>query len=153
MRVAVWLIWCIVAFFMCGSNEQILTAIGDTINSYAVLLLFLLVSYTYVNVLAERGAFNALQTRLSAMGLSNRKLFWLIGALTFILSIVLANMTTALVMGSVTLGLGRGNAKFITLTCINIVVASNAGGAFCPFGDVTSLMLWQAGVLPFVAFF
>ncbi|MEO9168323.1 MAG: sodium:proton antiporter NhaD, partial [Aestuariivirga sp.] len=109
--------------------------------------------YTYVNVLEERGAFNALQTRLSAMGLSHRKLFWLIGTLTFILSIVLANMTTALVMGSVTLGLGRGNAKFITLTCINVVVASNAGGAFCPFGDVTSLMLWQAGVLPFVAFF
>ena len=143
------IIWFLVAF----SGHQVSTAASTAIESYAELLLFLLVSFTYVNVLEERGAFNALKARLAAMGLSYRKLFWLIGAVTFVLSIVLANMTTALVMGTVALGLGRGNPKFITLTCINIVVASNAGGAFCPFGDVTSLMLWQAGVLPFMAFF
>jgi len=89
-------------------------------------------------------------------------LIWIIGVLifklnlglsTFALSVVLANMTTALVMGAVALGLGRGNAKFVTLACINIVVASNAGGAFCPFGDVTSLMIWQAGKLAFLPFF
>ena len=144
------LIWFLAAF---ASGHNIAQAAGAAIQSYGELLLFLLVSFTYVNVLEERGAFNALQTRLSAMGLSYRQLFWLLGTITFCLSIVLANMTCALAMGTVALGLGRNNPKFFTLTCINIVVASNAGGAFCPFGDVTSLMLWQAGVLPFAAFF
>ncbi len=144
------LIWFLAAF---ASKQSIAPAASATIASYGELLLFLLVSFTYVNVLEERGIFAALQARLSALGLSYRQLFWLIGSVTFALSIVLANMTTALVMGAVALGLGRGNAKFLTLTCINIVVASNAGGAFCPFGDVTSLMLWQAGLLPFMAFF
>ena len=143
------LIW----FLAAATHHDISKQAEAAIQSYGELLLFLLVSFTYVNVLEERGAFDALQSRLSAMGLSYRKLFWLLGLVTFVLSIVLANMTTALAMGAVALGLGRGNAKFLTLTCINIVVASNAGGAFCPFGDVTSLMLWQADALPFAAFF
>ena len=136
-----------------ASGHNIEQAAGAAIESYAELLLFLLVSFTYVNVLEERHAFSALQNWLTARGFTYRQLFWILGAFTFCLSIVLANMTTALVIGAVALGLGRGNAKFITLTSINIVVAANAGGAFCPFGDVTSLMLWQAEVLPFLAFF
>ncbi|MDP8996511.1 MAG: sodium:proton antiporter NhaD [Pseudomonadota bacterium] len=144
------LIWFLAAF---NSGHNIAQAAGATIQSYGELLLFLLVSFTYVNVLEERHAFSALQARISTLRLSYRQLFWLLGVVTFCLSIVLANMTTALVMGTVALGLGPNNPKFFTLSCINIVVASNAGGAFCPFGDVTSLMLWQAGVLPFLAFF
>jgi len=147
------LIWFLVGWSMQAAGKSHSQEVVATLAAYGELLLFLLVSFTYVNVLEERGAFNALQLRLSALGLSYRQLFWLLGLGTFILSIVLANMTTALVMGSVALGLGRNNAKFLTLACINIVVASNAGGAFCPFGDVTSLMLWQAGILPFFAFF
>ncbi len=144
------IIWFLAAF---ASGHNIEQAASAVIESYAELLLFLLVSFTYVNVLEERNAFSALQSRLTATGFTYRQLFWILGTFTFCLSIVLANMTTALVIGAVALGLGRGNAKFITLTCINIVVAANAGGTFCPFGDVTSLMLWQAGVLPFAAFF
>ena len=144
------IIWFLAAI---NTSHDIAPAAGAAIESYGELLLFLLVSFTYVNVLEERGAFSALQNWLTAKGFSYRQLFWILGAFTFCLSIVLANMTTALVMGAVVLGLGRGNAKFVTLTCINIVVASNAGGAFCPFGDVTSLMLWQAGLVPFTAFF
>lgn len=142
------LIW-----FLAASVHPVAQAVGAAIQSYGELLLFLLVSFTYVNVLEDRGVFLSLQSWLTAKGYTYRKLFWILGGLTFCLSIVLANMTTALVMGAVALGLGRGNAKFTTLVCINIVVASNAGGAFCPFGDVTSLMLWQAGLVPFAAFF
>jgi Na+/H+ antiporter NhaD/arsenite permease-like protein len=147
------IIWFLAGFAFQSSDHLVAKAAESALESYAELLLFLLVSFTYVNVLEERRVFDALQAKLSAYGFSYRQLFWLLGAVTFCLSIVLANMTTALVMGAVTLGLGRGNAKFITLTCLSIVVASNAGGAFCPFGDVTSLMLWQAGLLPFIAFF
>ncbi len=148
------LIWLLVGIAFGGSDHaQVEAAAGNAIKDYGELLLFLLVSITYVNVLEERKVFDAMRAKLVAAGLSYRGLFWAIGAASFVLSIVLANMTTAMVLGAVALGLGRGNAKFITLACINIVVASNAGGAFCPFGDVTSLMVWQAGKLGFWPFF
>jgi hypothetical protein len=51
------------------------------------------------------------------------------------------------------MAVGRGNARFIPLACINVVVAANAGGAFSPFGDITTLMVWQAGRVPFADFF
>ena len=149
------LIWLLVGvvFASLGQSAQAQAAAETVIEQYGELLLFLLVSITFVNVLEERRGFDVLRAKLSSLGLSTRALFWLLGLCTFVLSIVLANMTTALVMGAVALKLGRGDAKFITLSCINIVVASNAGGAFCPFGDVTSLMVWQAGKLDFLAFF
>jgi Na+/H+ antiporter NhaD/arsenite permease-like protein len=48
---------------------------------------------------------------------------------------------------------GKGNGKFISIGCINIVVAANAGGAYSPFGDITTLMVWQAGIVEFFTFF
>jgi Na+/H+ antiporter NhaD/arsenite permease-like protein len=56
-------------------------------------------------------------------------------------------------MGAVVLATGRGNAAFVAPACINIVVAANAGGAFSPFGDITTLMVWQKGLLGFFDFF
>ncbi len=148
------LIWLLVGIAFRGADHtQVEAAASNAIRDYGELLLFLLVSITYVNVLEERKVFDAVRAKLVGVGFSYRGLFWVIGAAAFALSIVLANMTTAMVLGAVALGLGRGNAKFITLACINIVVASNAGGAFCPFGDVTSLMVWQAGKLGFWPFF
>jgi Na+/H+ antiporter NhaD/arsenite permease-like protein len=149
------MIWLLVGVMAMqgGTSAEAAKAARESIMDYGELLLFLLVSITYVYVLEERRVFEALRGRLASAGYSFRQLYWILGLSTFALSIVLANMTTALVMGAVALGLGRGNAKFVTLACINIVVASNAGGAFCPFGDVTSLMIWQAGKLAFLPFF
>jgi Na+/H+ antiporter NhaD/arsenite permease-like protein len=56
-------------------------------------------------------------------------------------------------MCAVVMSIGRDNPKFVSLSCVNIVVAANAGGAFSPFGDITTLMVWQRGVLPFETFF
>ena len=55
------------------------------------------------------------------------------------------NLTTALLMGAVALAVGGRNTAFVTVACINIVVGANAGGAFSPFGDITTLMVWQKG--------
>jgi Na+/H+ antiporter NhaD/arsenite permease-like protein len=63
------------------------------------------------------------------------------------------NLTTALVMGAVVLAVGAGNARFISIAFVNIVVAANAGGAFSPFGDITTLMVWQKGLVDFQQFF
>jgi Na+/H+ antiporter NhaD/arsenite permease-like protein len=56
-------------------------------------------------------------------------------------------------MCAVVLAVGKGSDRFIGLGCINIVVAANAGGAFSPFGDITTLMVWQAGHIEFSQFF
>src|SRR5688572_307341 len=120
---------------------------------YGGLLLFLMAAMTFVNTLEERNVFAALRSWLVARRFSFRAMFWLTGALTFVLSPILDNLTTALVMGAVVLAVARGMPRFITPACINIVVAANAGGAFSPFGDITTLMVWQRGLVGFFEFF
>jgi Na+/H+ antiporter NhaD/arsenite permease-like protein len=144
------LIWILVGLAKVPDASA---ASSHVIESYGELFIFLLVSITYVNVLEERRVFDVLRVRLSGLGVSYRQLFWLLGITTFFMSAFLANMTTALIMGAVVLAIGRGAEKFIALTCISIVVASNAGGAFSPFGDTTTLMIWQKGKLGFYEFF
>jgi Na+/H+ antiporter NhaD/arsenite permease-like protein len=151
--VAAGLIWTLVAFGWPEGNAQ--AAVGllrHALLEYAELLLFLLVAMTYVHTLEERDVFAALRARLTAAGLSLRSLFWITGLLAFVLSPVLDNLTTALVLGAVAVAVGRGNHKFIVLACINIVVAANAGGAFSPFGDITTLMVWQKGLVELTGF-
>jgi len=69
------------------------------------------------------------------------------------MSSVCNNLTTALLMGAVIMAMGKDNRKFKMLACVNVVVATNAGGSFSPFGDITSLLVWQSGIVPFVDFF
>ncbi|HHJ39967.1 MAG: sodium:proton antiporter [Methylothermaceae bacteria B42] len=120
---------------------------------YAELFLFLLVATAYVNVLDERNTFKVLCGWLAQRGMSYRMLFWVLGILTFLLSTVVNNLTTVLVVSSVVLMIGRQSPRFITLTCLIAVIASNAGGAFSPFGDITTLMVWQDDKVNFFQFF
>ncbi|MEK7216299.1 MAG: sodium:proton antiporter NhaD, partial [Chloroflexota bacterium] len=110
------------------------------------------VAMTYVNTISERGVFDTVRAWLVRRGWSFRTLFWATGALAFVLSPVADNLTTALVLGTVVVAVGRTSPAFLGPACINIVVAANAGGAFSPFGDVTTLMVWQAGSVPFTGF-
>lgn len=153
--VAAGLIWALVAvgYQSVGAPAAAHDAINQIILEYGELLLFLLVAITYVNTLEERRIFDVLRAKLVGLGLGYRTLFWLTGAIAFPLSAVLDNLTTALVMGAVVVALGAGSRSFVALGCINIVVAANAGGAFSPFGDITTLMVWQAGKLSFTEFF
>ena len=108
---------------------------------------------TYINALEERKVFDVVRYQLTSRGFSFRQLFIFTGIITFFLSPIADNLTTALVMCSVVMACGKGNTKFISIGCINIVVAANAGGAFSPFGDITTLMVWQAGIVEFFTFF
>jgi Na+/H+ antiporter NhaD/arsenite permease-like protein len=90
---------------------------------------------------------------LISKGFSFRQLFWLTGFLAFFMSPIADNLTTALIMGAVVLAVGSGNNRFISIAFVNIVVAANAGGAFSPFGDITTLMVWQKGIVDFEQFF
>jgi Na+/H+ antiporter NhaD/arsenite permease-like protein len=120
---------------------------------YAEIFFFLVVAMTYVTAMGERGVFEALRTQLLKRRFSYRQLFWITGALAFFLSPFIDNLTTALVMSAVVLAVGAGNARFVALAMINLVVAANAGGAWSAFGDITTLMVWQAHKVDFLEFF
>ncbi|MGS3153084.1 sodium:proton antiporter NhaD [Aeromonas sanarellii] len=152
--VAAGIIWIVIGLVYAGQGLSPLAQAGfrQTLLEYAELMLFLLVAMTYVNAMEDRLLFAVLRVRLVQAGFSLRTLFWLTGFLAFFISPVVDNLTTALLMCSVVLNVANGERRFINLACINIVVAANAGGAFSPFGDITTLMVWQAGKVSFTQF-
>jgi NhaD family Na+/H+ antiporter len=153
--VAAGIIWILVAlsYQALGRPDHAHGAIMHNLTEYAELFLFLLAAMTYINALEERNAFRALRSWLVNKGFTLRAVFWLTGLLSFFISPVADNLTTALLMGAVAMAVGGANSKFVVVACINIVVAANAGGAFSPFGDITTLMVWQKGKVSFFEFF
>jgi Na+/H+ antiporter NhaD/arsenite permease-like protein len=155
VMVAAGAIWILTAIAYASQHQSHAVAeiLRHNLLEYAELLLFLLSAMTFINTMAERNIFTALRTGLVSLGLSLRTVFWLTGILAFFISPVADNLTTALVMGAVVMAMGAGNGRFISAACVNVVVAANAGGAFSPFGDITTLMVWQKGVVHFGDFF
>lgn len=153
--IAAGIIWILIAGVYSGteSSAAVEQAIRHNFLEYAELFFFLLVAMTYINAMLERGVFEELRHWLIAKGFSYRKLFWMTGILAFFISPIADNLTTALIMCAVILTVGKDHPKFVGLGCINIVVGANAGGAFSPFGDITTLMVWQKGVIDFIEFF
>ncbi len=155
------IIWAMiaVAYASHGFTHEAEAAVRHNLLEYAELMLFLLVAMTYINSMDERNVFEALRSWLVLKGFGFRQLFWITGLLSFFISPVADNLTTALLMCAVIMAVGGYNSKFVLLACINIVVAANAGGAFSPFGDITTLMVWQKtivtpqGVVDFWSFF
>lgn len=149
------LIWAVIGVYYAGIGEQEMLneAMREYLIEFAELFLFLLAAMTYVNSMSDRQIFDALRSRLVSRGFTYRSLFWLTGVISFFLSALIDNLTTALVMCAVVLAVGRENPRFIAIGCVNIVVAANAGGAFSPFGDITTLMVWQKGIVEFGEFF
>jgi Na+/H+ antiporter NhaD/arsenite permease-like protein len=142
-----------VAFQAAGQPTAASHVFAETLTEYGGLLLFLVVAMTYVNTLQDRLVFEALKNRLIRQGFSLRQLFWITGALAFVISPLADNLTTAMLLGAVVLAVGQGQPGFCRAACVNVVVAANAGGAFSPFGDITTLMVWQRGLIPFTGFF
>ena len=149
------IIWALIGYVYVshGMNHTAEAAVRHNLLEYAELMLFLLVAMTYINSMAERKVFDALRAWLINKGFGFRSLFWITGTLAFFISPVADNLTTALLMAAVVMAVGGDNQKFVVLALINIVVAANAGGAFSPFGDITTLMVWQKGILQFDQFF
>ena len=155
VMVAAGLIWILIAYRYMGSGLEtnVEHAIRHNFLEYAELFFFLLVAMTYINAMLERGVFDALRRWMVSKGFSYKLLFWLTGVLAFFISPIADNLTTALIMCAVILAVGSDKPKFVGIACTNIVVAANAGGAFSPFGDITTLMVWQKGIVQFAEFF
>ena len=153
--VAAGIIWIAIGivYTAAGQQEAANQAFRHTLLEFSELFLFLLVAMTYINAMDERNLFDTLRVWMIRKGFSYKTLFWLTGIMAFFISPVADNLTTALLMCAVIMKVGAGDKRFINICCINVVVAANAGGAFSPFGDITTLMVWQAGILPFHEFF
>jgi Na+/H+ antiporter NhaD/arsenite permease-like protein len=126
-------------------KEPLEVAINHIIIEIAEIFFFLLVAMTYIEAMIDRGVFTALRYSLVSKGYTYKKLFWVTGLLAFFISPVADNLTTALILSTVLLTIDKENKEFLVPGAINIVVAANAGGAWSPFGDITTLMVWIDG--------
>ncbi len=154
VMIAASLIWILVAiaFGQDGRGPEVGEKLRAVLLDYTELFLFLLSAMSFVNTLVERNVFEVLRTRLTTLHVSSRGIYWIIGTIAFFLSPLADNLTTALVMGTVAMATFGHDKKASAGTLVSIVVAANAGGAFSPFGDLTTLMIWQKGVVQFSDF-
>lgn len=144
------LIWVLVALVHkqsgeAGDGHGVAEMVSHHLSDFAELFLFLMVAMTYISAIGERNVFLRINAWLVSKGFGLRAVFWTTGLLSFLISPIADNLTTALLMGAVVVTVGRGNNRFIATACTNVVIAANAGGAFSPFGDITTLMVWQKG--------
>ena len=134
-------------------KEPLALEVDHLILEIAEIFFFLMVAMTYIETLIERNVFNTLKYNLTSKGYSYKKLFWITGILAFFISPVADNLTTALILSTVLITIEKERKEFLVPAAINIVVAANAGGAWSPFGDITTLMAWTAEKAGFVDFF
>jgi Na+/H+ antiporter NhaD/arsenite permease-like protein len=142
-----------VYFAINGINgEHLEKEVEHLIVEIAGIFFFLLVAMTYIEAMIDRGVFSTLRYNLVSKGYTYKKLFWVTGLLAFFISPVADNLTTALILSTVLITIDKDNRDFLVPSAINIVVAANAGGAWSPFGDITTLMVWIDGRADFTEF-
>lgn len=147
-----WFAICIY-YALNGQAKVASVAFESNLLAYIELLLFILVSMTYLNTMEERGVFDALRIYLLSKRYSYRQLFWITGFLAFMLSTVINGLAIGLLMGAVASAVGKKQPQFVSFACVNVVVAANAGGTFSPLGGISTLFVWQHGILHFFDFF
>jgi len=148
-------LFILIAFYyvLNGMNMDLVhTQVEHIILEIAEIFFFLFVAMVYIESMIHMGVFDRLKYNLVSKGYSYKKLFWATGLLAFFISPVADNLTTALILSTVLITIERQKASFLVPGAINIVVAANAGGAWSPFGDITTLMAWAAGKGEFVDF-
>lgn len=139
LAVAMWTLYVAIGGFHAGENHEVLIeALGDT----AEILFFLLGAMTIVETIDQHGGFSIITDRITTK--SKRKLLWVISILTFFMSAVLDNLTTSIVMCALLRKL-VSDKRDRWLFGGAVILAANAGGAWSPIGDVTTIMLWIKG--------
>ena len=142
--------------FMIDPASYIAAAVGDMkasavaeviehhLGSTGTTLFFLLGAMTIVELVDQNGGFNFVRDTLQTK--SKRSLLWRIAFMTFILSAILDNLTTSIVMIMILRKLVSDKKDRIIYAAL-VIIAANSGGAFSPIGDVTTIMLWNKGVI------
>src|SRR5574344_809152 len=133
------IMWAVYSLMGPGFSHEVLIAhLGDT----AEILFFLMGAMTIVEIIDQHDGFRIITDRIETK--SKRKLLWIISILTFFMSAVLDNLTTAIVMCALLRKL-IGDKHDRWFFCGMIILAANSGGAWSPIGDVTTIMLWIKG--------
>ena len=139
LAVVMWTLFVVIGGFHAGENHGVLVeALGDT----AEILFFLLGAMTIVETIDQHGGFSIITDRITTK--SKRKLLWVIAILTFFMSAVLDNLTTSIVMCALLRKLVSEKKDRWFFGGV-VILAANAGGAWSPIGDVTTIMLWIKG--------
>ncbi len=130
------------------SGHDLTNAVGAAIEhhlgSTSTTLFFLMGAMTIVEIVDQNGGFNWVRSTMKTR--SKRALMWRIAILTFILSAILDNLTTSIVMVMILRKLVHDHDDRIVYAAL-VIIAANSGGAFSPIGDVTTIMLWNKGVI------
>jgi Na+/H+ antiporter NhaD/arsenite permease-like protein len=141
------LIWSLIMLFhdqlgLTENPEQLVEQLYHHLSGAASILFFLLGAMTVVELIDAHSGFQVVTDRISTT--NRRKLFWLVGGITFVLSAILDNLTTAIVMAALMRKLMVDRDDVWTFGGL-VIIAANAGGAWSPIGDVTTIMLWIGG--------
>lgn len=135
--------WILVSIFASDRSGLSDTILHESQEIFSIVV-FLLAAMTIVETLLHYGLFDWIEQKISEKKLSSAQLFWTLGIMTFFLSAVLDNLTTTLIMIQVGRKIYTHKQAFIIFVAA-VVIAANAGGAFSPLGDVTTIILWLAG--------
>jgi len=136
------ILWCLIA--LSGADHNLVeSAIHHLSGETFSLIVFLLAAMTLVEILVHYRFFDLLRVKLFSLGLKDSAQLVLISIIAFFLSGIIDNLTTTIVMVQIARRFFKG--KNLLIAVGSIVVASNAGGAFSPVGDVTTIMIWLAG--------
>jgi Na+/H+ antiporter NhaD/arsenite permease-like protein len=135
------LCWTIYAS-LSNSPDEVSNELNHHLGNLSQILFFLMGAMTIVELIDVHDGFEIITKRIQT--LSKKKLLWIVGIITFILSSVLNNLTTAIVMVSLIRKLVSYKNTRMMMTGL-VVIAANAGGAWSPIGDVTTTMLWIGG--------
>ena len=127
-----------------GMAEKVTSIIQEHLGDTSTTLFFLMGAMTIVEIVDQNGGFNWVRKVMKTH--SKRALLWRIAFLTFILSAILDNLTTSIVMIMILRKLvADRNDRLIYASLV--IIAANSGGAFSPIGDVTTIMLWNKGLI------
>jgi len=136
------LLWVILAV-VSHDKHEISLALAENAGEIFSIVIFLLSAMTIVELLVHYQFFDWIQEQIMKRKISQTKLFWVLGALTFVMSAFLDNLTTTLIMIQIGRKIYKDKDNFLIFVA-NTVIAANAGGAASPIGDVTTIMLWLA---------
>lgn len=124
--------------------DKITTIIQEHLGDTSTTLFFLMGAMTIVEIVDQNGGFNWVRNVMKTK--SKRALLWRIAFLTFFLSAILDNLTTSIVMIMILRKLVSDHKDRIIYASL-VIIAANSGGAFSPIGDVTTIMLWNKGLI------
>lgn len=142
--------------FMCDPGQYLASAVGEQtalavsevmekhLGSTSTTLFFLMGAMTIVELVDQNGGFNFVRDLMRTK--SKRSLLWRIACMTFVLSAILDNLTTSIVMVMILRKLVQDHKDRIIYASL-VIIAANSGGAFSPIGDVTTIMLWNKGFI------